>query len=254
MIAERQSWSIVDLGRVPYEEAWALQTRLVEARADGSLPHEVILMLEHPPVFTLGKRGGRDNLLVPEEQLRRSGIALVQVERGGNITYHGPGQLVLYPIVHLPGLGIGVVDLVDRLEEVMIRTCAGWGVRAERNPLNRGAWVGLKKIGAIGIAVRRGVSFHGMALNVDPDLTPFAWIQPCGLQGVGVTSIAAEAAAPVDLAQVKREIRSHIEAVFQTGVAAVGRQELLRFRPPDEQTPCENGIRTPAGCREEVHG
>jgi hypothetical protein len=125
---------------------------------------------------------------------------------------------------------------------------------AERNPLNRGAWVGLKKIGAIGIAVRRGVSFHGMALNVDPDLTPFAWIQPCGLQGVGVTSIAAEAAAPVDLAQVKREIRSHIEAVFQTGVAAVGRQELLRFRPPDEQTPCENGIRTPAGCREEVHG
>lgn len=254
MIAKRQSWSIADLGRVPYEEAWALQTRLVEARADGSLPHEIILMLEHPPVFTLGKRGGRDNLLVPEERLRRSRIALVQVERGGNITYHGPGQLVLYPIVHLLHLGIGVVDLVDRLEEVMIRTCAGWGVRAERNPLNRGAWVGLKKIGAIGIAVRRGVSFHGMALNVDPDLAPFAWIQPCGLQGVGVTSIAAEAAKPVGLAEVKREVWAHIEAVFQTPLAAVDRQELLRFRCPDAETPCEHDLPAMARCRERVQG
>ncbi|MFO7708951.1 MAG: lipoyl(octanoyl) transferase LipB [Desulfobacterales bacterium] len=254
MTSKRQRWGIVDLGRVPYEEAWALQTRLVEARAVGTLTHDVILVLEHPPVFTLGKRGGRESLLVPEGRLKRSGIGVVQVERGGNITYHGPGQLVLYPIVHLPGLGIGVVDLVDRLEEVMIRTCTGWGVRAERNPINRGVWVGLKKIGAIGIAVRRGVSFHGMALNVDPDLTPFSWIQPCGLQGVGVTSIAAEAAKPVGLAEVKGEVRAHIEDVFQIGLATADRQDLLGFRCPEEETPCENGIPAPAAGRTRFQG
>ena len=152
---------------VPYAEAWDLQARLVEARVSGSLPNDVVLVLEHPAVFTLGKRGGRENLLVPEETLTRQGIPIVQVERGGNITYHAPGQLVLYPIIHLERAGIKVVDMVDRLEEVMIRTCAEWGIQAGRNPLNRGVWVGMKKIGAIGIAVRRGVSFHGMALNVN---------------------------------------------------------------------------------------
>lgn len=254
LIVKRQNRSIVDLGRIPYDEAWALQTRLVAARAEGSLAHDVILMLEHPPVFTLGKRGGRESLLVPEERLRRSGIALVQVERGGNITYHGPGQLVLYPIVHLTQMGIGVVDLVDRLEEVMIRTCAGRGVRAGRNPLNRGVWVGLKKIGAIGIAVRRGVSFHGMALNVDPDLTPFSWIQPCGLEGVGVTSMAAEAERPVELTEVKRETRAHIEAVFQTALSTLDLRELLCFQSPDEKTPCQNSFSAPAVRRERLHG
>ena len=140
-------------------------------------------------MFTLGKRGGRENLLVPEETLARHGIPIVQVERGGNITYHGPASSWSTPSFTC-GVGIGVVDMVDRLEEVMIRTCARMGCPAGRNALNRGVWVGMKKIGAIGIAVRRGVSFHGMALNVNIDLTPFGWIQPCGLKGVGVTSIA----------------------------------------------------------------
>jgi lipoate-protein ligase B len=199
---------------VPYSEAWDLQTRLVEARAAGSLPNDVVLVLEHPPVFTLGRRGGRENLLVPEETLRQSGIPIVQVERGGNITYHGPGQLVVYPIVHLPNFGLGVVDMVDRLEEVMIRTCAAWGVAAGRNALNRGAWVGLKKFGSIGIAVRRGVSFHGLALNVNPDLQPFSFIQPCGLKGVGVTSIAQAAGRPVSVEEAVIVAVRHIEAVF----------------------------------------
>jgi lipoate-protein ligase B len=190
---------------------------------------DVLLLLEHPPVFTLGRRGGRENLLVSEAWLGRSGIAVVQIERGGNITYHGPGQLVVYPIVHLPSLGLGVVDLVDRLEEVMIRTCAAWGVASGRNPMNRGAWVGMKKIGSIGIAVRRGVSFHGLALNVNLDLKPFGWIQPCGLEGVAVTSIQAEAGKPVDIADVKRIVHAHIEAVFQTRLTPIDRQGLLRL-------------------------
>ena len=163
-----RTWFAARLGRIAYQEAWDLQLRLVEARQRGGLAHDTVLLLEHPPVFTLGKRGGRESLLVPEETLARHGIPILQVERGGNITYHGPGQLVVYPIVHLPGVGIGVVDMVDRLEEVMIRTCGDSGVAAGRNALNRGAWVGMNKIGSIGLAVRRGVSFHGLALKRGP--------------------------------------------------------------------------------------
>jgi len=212
---------------IPYAEAWALQARLVEARVSGSLPNDVVLVLEHPAVFTLGKRGGRENLLVPEETLARQGIPIVQVERGGNITYHAPGQLVLYPIIHLERAGIKVVDMVDRLEEVMIRTCAEWGIQAGRNPLNRGVWVGMKKIGAIGIAVRRGVSFHGMALNVNPDLQPFSFIQPCGLKGVGVTSIAAETGRPVRVEEAVDVAVRHIEAVFGIRLEPQTAEELL---------------------------
>jgi lipoate-protein ligase B len=222
-----RTWHAVDLGRIPYPDARDLQLQLVAARSQGRMPADVLLFLEHPPVFTLGRRGGRENLLVSEAWLDQSGIAVVQIERGGNITYHGPGQLVVYPIVHLPSVGLGVVDLVDRLEEVMIRTCAGWGVPAGRNALNRGAWVGTKKIGSIGIAVRRGVSFHGLALNVNLDLKPFGWIQPCGLEGVGVTSIQAEAGSPVGIADVKRVMPAHIEAVFQTLLTPISREYLF---------------------------
>jgi len=225
----QRTWYFVDLGVIPYIDAWDLQLRLVAARSQGRLSADVLLFLEHPPVFTLGRRGGRENLLVSEAWLGQSGIAVVQIERGGNITYHGPGQLVVYPIVHLPSVGLGVVDLVDRLEDVMIRTGADWGVPAGRNPLNRGAWVGMKKIGSIGIAVRRGVSFHGLALNVNLDLKPFGWIQPCGLEGVGVTSIQAEAGKPVDIADVKRVMQAHIEAVFQAELTSVDRQDLSRL-------------------------
>ena len=213
-LAALRTWHLVNLGMVPYTEAWGLQARLVEARASGILPNDVVLVLEHPAVFTLGKRGGRENLLVPEETLARHGIPIVQVERGGNITYHAPGQLVLYAIIHLERAGIKVVDMVDRLEEVMIRTCAEWGIQAGRNPLNRGVWVGMKKIGAIGIAVRRGVSFHGMALNVNIDLTPFGWIQPCGLEGVGVTSMRAESRQDFGMAEVRRLLAQHMQTVF----------------------------------------
>ena len=224
---KQRTWYFVDLGLIPYPDAWDLQLRLVAARSQGRMPANALLFLEHPPVFTLGRRGGRENLLVSEAWLGQAGIAVVQIERGGNITYHGPGQLVVYPIVHLPSLGLGVVDLVERLEEVMIRTCAAWGVPSGRNRLNRGAWVGMKKIGSIGIAVRRGVSFHGLALNVNLDLKPFGWIQPCGLEGIGVTSIQAECGHPVGIADVKRVMQAHIETVFQTGLAPISTEHLF---------------------------
>src|SRR5512143_2505308 len=225
-------WYAVDLGLIPYTDAWDFQLRLVEARSQGRITQDTLLFLEHPPVFTLGKRGGRENLLVSEEVLAQSGIPIVQIERGGNITLHGPGHPEIDPTVHLPGLRLGVVDLVDRLEELMIRTCAAWGVSAERNALNRGAWVGLKKIGRIGIAVRRGVSFHGLALNVNLDLKPFCWIQPCGLEGVGVTSIQVEARRPVGVPDVKRLMRTQVEAVFQTRLETIPRENLFSLLDP----------------------
>lgn len=222
-----RTWFAVDLGLIPYPEAWDLQLRLAAARSQRRLAENVVLLVEHPPVFTLGRRGGREHLLVSEAWLAQSGVSVVQVERGGEITYHGPGQLVVYPIIHLPGAGLGVVDLVERLEEVMIRTCRARGVPAGRNALNRGAWVGLRKIGSVGIAVRRGVSFHGLALNVNPDLKPFEWIRPCGLEGIGVTSIQAESAEPVGIADAKAVMQAQLEAVFQTRLLPVDRRELF---------------------------
>ncbi len=222
-------WFSVRLGQVAYQDAWDLQLRLVEARQAKRLERDTVLLLEHPPVFTLGKRGGRESLLVPEEMLARHGIPIVQIERGGNITYHGPGQLVVYPIVHLPGMGIGVVDMVERLEDVMIRTCRDFGVDAGRNELNRGAWVGLKKIGAIGLAVRRGVSFHGLALNVNPDLQPFCFIQPCGLQGIGVTSIAQESDGPVTMEKALEAAEANIRAVYGVEMEPIELEMLERI-------------------------
>lgn len=227
----KQSWDIADLGVVSYADAWNLQLRLVEARAVGTLDRDLVLMLEHPPVFTLGKRGGRESLLVPEEVLAAAGIPVVQVERGGFITYHGPGQLVIYPIVQLEGSGLRVVDMVERLEAAAIRTCGAWGIRAERNPLNRGVWVGPKKIASIGIAVRRGVTFHGMALNVAMDLTHFCWIQPCGLEGVGMTSMHLETAAEVSSTRVRRILGEAIQGVFGVDLEILDdarKRELLK--------------------------
>jgi lipoate-protein ligase B len=208
------TWYLLDLGLVNYQRAWDLQLALVNRRHSGELDRDLVLMLEHPAVFTLGRRGGREHLLIPEEKLEHAGIAIVQVERGGKITYHGPGQLVAYPILNLARLNIGVADYVTALEEVMIQACASWGVVVDRNEANRGIWVGRKKIGSIGIAVRRDICFHGMALNVDPDLDPFCWVEPCGLEGVSMTSMQQELDKPVGVQNVKNSVAAAFAAVF----------------------------------------
>lgn len=206
-----------DLGLIDYHKAWKLQTDLVAARINRTIPSDVVLLLEHPPVFTLGRRGGSENLLISESVLEKSGISVTQVERGGNITYHGPGQLVAYFIMDLEAARIGVAKFVEALEEVMLKTAGFWGITAERNPANRGIWVGDKKMGSIGIALRKGVSFHGLALNVNLDLTPFSWIQPCGLQNVGMTSMKQELSAELSMSSAREILKEQIEAVF--GVA-----------------------------------
>ena len=216
--SDRRPILAVPMGRAPYAPVRLLQLALVDARRGGVLETDVALLVEHEPVFTLGRRGGRDNILVPSERLERAGVPVVHVERGGDVTYHGPGQLVVYPVVDLPGARLKVVEFVEALEEVMIRTAADHGVAAERNPRNRGVWVGERKLGSVGIAVRRGISYHGLALNVNPDLTPFQWIRPCGLHGVDMTSLALEANREIGPDAVIPGVLRHLETVLQAPV------------------------------------
>ena len=211
---ELKSWYCIEVPKSDYREIWKLQTDLVDARKAGAFDQDIVILLEHSPVFTLGRSGGKENLRVSESFLEKSGIPIVHVERGGNITYHGPGQLVGYPIINLKAAKLGVLDYVTNLEEVMIRTMADWGITAARNPLNRGIWVGNNKIGAIGVAVRRSITFHGFALNVNVSLEPFEWIHPCGLEGICATSMETKLDTPVSFEQVKERIKHHISEAF----------------------------------------
>lgn len=228
----------VRLGLVPYQEAWDLQTRLVAARCTFELKQDVILSLEHPPVFTLGRRGKREHLKVSEAFLQTQGIGVLHIERGGDITYHGPGQLVIYPIVDLRKARLGVKDLIWGLEEVMIRAAADQGVGAERNNLNRGVWVGRRKLGSIGIAIRHGVSFHGMAFNVNTDLHPFSWVDPCGLSGIQMTSLKQELGKEVTMEGLRDAVASHMEGVFNAKIVETSQEDLLSIlhSPEGEKT------------------
>ena len=178
------------MGRIPYREALEFQRRAVIARA-SDVCGDAIYFVEHDPVLTIGRTGGAESLRASERELRARGVDVVSVERGGDITYHGPGQIVAYPIVALSGLPSGrdLHQYLRDLEEVLIRAIAAYGLSAGRRPPYTGVWVGDRKVAAIGVAVRRWVTFHGFALNVDPDLGHFDWIHPCGIRHLGVASL-----------------------------------------------------------------
>jgi len=205
---------IHELGCLPYKEAHATQLRCVNALIkDRNLP-DSILLLEHPSVFTLGRQGKREAFKRTGDEIKRMGADIIHTERGGDVTYHGPGQLVAYPIVDLRRKKISVSDFIYSLEEIMVLTCRDFGVSVVRDERNRGVWVDNSKIGSVGIRIRHGVSFHGLALNVTLSLEPFSWIQPCGLSGVGVTSLAKESAEPIDLENVKIKMKSYIQKLL----------------------------------------
>ena len=216
----------MDLPVIEYREAWDLQHKLVSARNDQILHNNIVLLLEHFPVFTLGRRGGLDNLTVSEDFLEKTGISVIHVERGGDITYHGPSQLVMYPIIDLRESGLRVLDFVTALEEVMIRAAKDWGVVAERNPMNRGVWIKNKKLGSIGITVRRGVSFHGIAFNVNVALEPFDWINPCGLKDIRMTSLERELSHPLPMHDMRATVKRHMETVFGIRLEMITLTEL----------------------------
>ncbi|WP_459040684.1 lipoyl(octanoyl) transferase LipB [Stenotrophomonas sp. PSU-St83] len=170
-----------DLGRQAYEPVWLAMQRFTDQRADETT--DELWVVEHDPVFTLGQAGKDEHVLAP------GAIPVLHVDRGGQVTYHGPGQIVIYPLLRLPRLGIGVRDYVCRIEQAIIDTLAEWNIGAERREGAPGVYVGNAKIAALGIRVRRGCTFHGLAFNVAMDLEPFHRINPCGYQGLQVTSV-----------------------------------------------------------------
>lgn len=223
---EEKIWLCIELPRTEYMEAWDLQANLVFARKERIIDRDVVLLLEHTPILTIGRRGGLNDLIVSEDFLEKQGIHVVKVERGGNTTFHGPGQLIMYPIIDLRLARLGVAEYIENLEEVMIRAASDLGIRAERKPMNRGVWVGNKKLGSVGIAIRRGISFHGFALNVNLNLKPFEWINPCGLKNIGMTSIEQELSRKVPMYKLQNIIKRHTESVFGIRLEAIGLKKL----------------------------
>ncbi|HET7105096.1 MAG TPA: lipoyl(octanoyl) transferase LipB [Terracidiphilus sp.] len=259
------------LGRIGYGEGLRLQEEIAALRLAG-LVENVLLLLEHPPVLTLGRNAHRSNVLASDEMLASRGISLHEINRGGDVTYHGPGQLVGYPIFDLrslrnsSGARLGAVDFVRRMEEALIRLCAIYGVRAGQIAGLTGVWCGAghdasqsglpRKIGAIGIHVSRGITSHGFAFNVTTNLADFQLINPCGITDKPVTSLQLEVARDVpgapalpDLEAIARQAARQFGLVFDQQVLAVDGLEALRAhaqragvsgpRPPTQDTPLE---------------
>jgi lipoyl(octanoyl) transferase len=190
-VAERELWT-VSLGQVAYEEALELQRHIARDRISGALPQDVLLLVEHPPVVTLGRASKGKHLIASPEFLRSKGVELFEVERGGDVTFHGPGQLVGYPIVDLKRHRLDLHWYLRKIEEALINTLADYDIVAERNPSFTGVWTKGKKIASIGVHARDWVTWHGFALNVTTDLSYFDMMVPCGIDGVVMTSIARE--------------------------------------------------------------
>jgi lipoyl(octanoyl) transferase len=216
---------VVRCGTVPYDEARDAQHRLEQARQAGAIP-DVLLLLEHPPVYTRGRRSAPDELPMGVGWYEAQGIQVRDTDRGGRATYHGPGQLVAYPIVSLGPYGDDVHEYVRRLERVMIESLAGHGVQAHTIEGLTGVWtqgeapgsaagpLEARKIGSIGVHVSRGVTTHGLAVNVDCDLQPFEWIVPCGIEGARMTSVARERSQPQDVGAFADTLTARFATVY----------------------------------------
>jgi lipoate-protein ligase B len=198
---------------VDYAEAYRIQTRLWERNLSGEEP-DSLLLLTHPPTFTIGKSGSIENLLVDRDALGEQGMPVFFTDRGGDITYHGPGQLVGYPIVDLRRRGKDIHAYIRDLQEVLIRTLADFSVAAHRDEEHIGVWVGDEKIAAIGVRVRKWVTMHGIALNVNPTMDHFSYINPCGIVDRGVTSLSRLLLREVDMEEVAERFTDRFAEVF----------------------------------------
>jgi lipoyl(octanoyl) transferase len=205
------------LGEVDYLEAYELQKTLRKARIEGRIK-DVVLLLEHSPVITVGKAGKSKNILVSESYLASRGIPVVQVERGGDVTFHNPGQIVSYFIVHLETIGKTIHQFVRALEEIIIRILADYKIEGVRDWLHPGVWVGDKKICALGLNVSRGVTLHGFALNVNNDLGITSYIHPCGISDKGVTSIAEQLSGQIEMTSIIASIVQEIGSTLNMSV------------------------------------
>jgi lipoate-protein ligase B len=213
-LAAAPALAVRDLGTIPYPEAMLLQDQLAEQRLHHSIP-DTLLLLEHPPVITLGRRGSLDDVYFPEAHLAQQGIQLARTSRGGLVTYHGPGQLVGYPIIRLRERNLSVPCYVRALELAIIDALHTIGIEAHIDDSHIGVWTAFGKIAAIGVAQRHGVTLHGFAVNLQPELSHFRLINPCGIGDLGVTSAAQILAHPVDMAEFKSSIAQSLEAQLE---------------------------------------
>jgi lipoyl(octanoyl) transferase len=221
---------VVRAGVVPYLEACEAQKRLEAARQSGAIP-DVLLTLEHDPVYTKGRRSGPSELPMGEDWYRMQGIEVCESDRGGLVTYHGPGQLVAYPIAGLKPYGDDVHRFVRGIERVMIDTLAELGIEAGCAEGLTGVWTSGRKIGSIGLHVNRGVTTHGLAINVNNDLQPFEWIVPCGIEGVQMTSVCRELGERADLGTVAALLADRYAAVFERAPVPVSIDDLAERVP-----------------------
>jgi len=228
----------VDLGLIPYAEAYALQKRIVVARKLG-LIDDVLIFCEHPHVITQGRNGKREHLLASESVLRQKGVEFFETSRGGDVTYHGPGQIVAYPILNLGAIRRDVVWYVRQLEETMIRTTAEFGIAAGREAGKTGVWVGegkaAEKLAAIGVHISRWVTSHGLAYNVSTDLRNFDLIVPCGIADRKATSLEKLLGRSVKLDEVKPKLAAHLSEIFGLELRQIDRAELLEKLEAVEQ-------------------
>lgn len=211
--------AILDLDMVDYPQSLILQRELQNMRISGRI-EDCFITLEHPPTITLGKDGGQENLLVSEDWLSNNGFGVYQAERGGNVTYHGPGQLVGYIIADLKNYGQDLHLLVNNLEEVIIRTLGRFGIKSHRKVGFPGVWIGKEKIASIGISVSRWVTMHGFALNIDPDMSHFSIMNPCGLQEIKMTSV--QNIRPVSFQEIKSTLVEEMAEIFHWELAVPG--------------------------------
>ena len=243
--------SLIHLGVTPYEEALTLQRRLAALRAGGQL-EDLLLLLQHPPVITLGRGGNKGHLLAPQSSLAALGIGFLEVERGGDMTYHALGQLVGYPILNLADHGRDLHGYLRRLERVLIETLSTFGIAAGRWIGRTGVWVAGRKIASIGIHLSRWVTRHGFALNVDMDLAPFELIVPCGIRGVKATSMALELARPMSVDDVARHLVEQFELEFGVDLIPTSLSRFLssidaRREDPPSDFPLREAAAAPIG-------
>jgi lipoyl(octanoyl) transferase len=229
VIKEMKTCWQVDLGLIPYAPAYELQRQLVAARKARAIP-DVLLLCEHPHVITLGRNGTRDNLRAPEALLAQKSVEFHSSDRGGDITYHGPGQIVGYPILDLTEHRRDIGWYVAQLEEVMLRATADFGLDAKRIPGCHGAWLGSprgdEKLGALGVHLSRWVTSHGFAYNVSTDLAYFGLIVPCGISGKGVTSLERALSRPVDIKEARDRVAAHFAEIFGVEMKTVRPEEI----------------------------
>lgn len=219
--------NLVNLGTMDYKEAFDLQFKLLEKRKNEEID-DLLLLVEHPPVITLGRNAKEENILFSEEYLKEHNVDLVEINRGGDVTYHGPGQLVGYPIVNIKKQKLGIKDFVSKLEQIFIDLLnKEYNVEAVRDDINNGVWVKEEKITAIGLAVKRWVTMHGFALNVSTDLDFFKLIVPCGIEGRGVTTLEKLTGETIDINDISKIVGKYfIEEFSYTEVVETTIEEL----------------------------